>query len=214
MCITFLSILLVQQYGEKSSVFGVFPSTVNHGLYTSRHTFNQLVNAPLTDITPFFLQCSSSRFDGWTSQLLTARSRASHACSIGLQSGGNAGHGNWSICCCRRKSCTTRARCGGALSCWSRTFLLKRCLAYGISSVCNSCRYLSPLTEFCSTTKSVFPPWWIPPQTWTEPPPAMTVPTTVLPEPFTLLSPHTDSFVRAMKQKPGFIGIDYMTPMS
>jgi hypothetical protein len=33
------------------------------------------------------------------------------------------------------------------------------------------------LTEFCSTTKSVFPPWLIPPQTWTEPPPAMTVPT-------------------------------------
>jgi hypothetical protein len=35
-----LAILLVQQYGEKSSVFGVSPSTVNHGLYTSRHTFN------------------------------------------------------------------------------------------------------------------------------------------------------------------------------
>jgi hypothetical protein len=34
------------------------------------------------------------------------------------------------------------------------------------------------LTEFCSTTKSVFPPWWIPPQVWTEPPSAMTVPTT------------------------------------
>jgi hypothetical protein len=55
---------------------------------------------------------------------------------------------------------------------------LKHCLAYGISSVWNSCRYLSPLTEFCSTTKSVFLPWWILPQTWTEPPPAMTVPTT------------------------------------
>ena len=121
---------------------------------------------------------STSRFDGWTSWLLTARSRASHACSIGLQSGEYAGHGNWSICCCWRKSYTTRARCGGALSCLSRTFLLMRCLAYGISSVCNSCRYLSPLTEFCIVTKSVFPPWWIPPQTWTEPPPAMTVPTT------------------------------------
>ena len=102
---------------------------------------------------------SLSRFDGWTSRLLTARSRASHPCSIGLQSGEYAGHGNWSIYCCWRKSCTTRARCGGALSCWNRKFLLKRCLAYGISSVCNSCRYLSPLTEFCSTTKSVFPPW-------------------------------------------------------
>jgi hypothetical protein len=34
------------------------------------------------------------------------------------------------------------------------------------------------LTEFCSTTLSVFPSWWIPPQTWTETPPAMTVPTT------------------------------------
>ena len=85
---------------------------------------------------------SSSRFDVWTSRLLTARSRASHACSIGLQSGEYAGHGNWSICCCCRKYCTTRARCGGALSCWSRTFLLKRCLAYGISSVCNGCRYI------------------------------------------------------------------------
>ena len=121
---------------------------------------------------------SSSRFDGWTSRLLTARSRASHACSIGLQLGEYAGHGNWSICCSWRKSCTTCARCGGALSYWSRTFLLKRCLACRISSVCNSCRYLSPLTEFCSTTLSVFPSWWIPPQTWTETPPAMTVPTT------------------------------------
>ena len=63
---------------------------------------------------------SSSRFDGWTSRLLTARSRASHACSIWLQSVEYAGHGNWSICCCWRKSCTTRARWGGALSCWSR----------------------------------------------------------------------------------------------
>ena len=116
---------------------------------------------------------SSSRFDGWTSRLLTARSRASHACSIWLQSVEYAGHGNWSICCCWRKFYTTRARCGGALS-----FLLNHCLAYGISSVCNSCRYLSSLTAFCSTTKSVFPPWWIPPQTWTELPPAMTVPTT------------------------------------
>jgi hypothetical protein len=34
------------------------------------------------------------------------------------------------------------------------------------------------LTEFCSTTKSVFPPWWIRLQTWTEPPSFMTVPTT------------------------------------
>jgi hypothetical protein len=37
---------------------------------------------------------------------------------------------------------------------------------------------------------------------------------TVLSEPFTLLSPHTDSSVRAMKQKPGLIGVDYMAPMS
>ena len=58
---------------------------------------------------------NSSRFDGWTSRFLTARSRASHACSIGFQSGEYAGHGNWSICCCWRKSCTTRARCGGAI---------------------------------------------------------------------------------------------------
>ena len=100
---------------------------------------------------------SLSRFDGWTSRLLTARSRASHACSIGLQSGGNAGHGNWSICCCRRKSCTTRTRCGGALSCWSRTFLLKHCPAYGISSVCNSCRYICrPWQNFVAQPSQFF----------------------------------------------------------
>ena len=99
---------------------------------------------------------SSSRFDGWTSRLLTAQSRASHASSIGLQSGDYVGHGNWSISCCWRKPCTTRARCGGALSCLSRPFRLKRCLAYGIRSVCNSWWYLSPLTDFVAQPSQFF----------------------------------------------------------
>jgi hypothetical protein len=76
-------------------------------------------------------------------------------------------------------------------------------------------RYLSPLTEFCSTTKSVF-------SAMMNSAPNMnrtstchdSANNTVLPEPFTLLSPHTDSSVRAMKQKPGLIGVDYMAPMS
>ena len=64
---------------------------------------------------------SSANVTGWFGNWRRRRSISSYACSIGDKSGDTAGHGNTLTFCWVRKSVTTRATCGLALSCCSVT---------------------------------------------------------------------------------------------
>ena len=92
----------------------------------------------------------------------------SQTCSIGDRSGDIAGHGSTLTLFWIKKSVTTRATCGRALSCWSVALC---CCTNGTWGRMISSRYLMPVSVPSITTRAVLPRDEIPPYTMTLPPP-------------------------------------------
>ena len=103
---------------------------------------------------------------GTLTRFLTLLSNASQRCSIGFKSGLYGGQSSIWTLFWLRKSRQTLATCGLALSCWNvRLWALSSGRTWGISTWSRQC---TAVRLPWITTRGVFTPWEIPPQTITD----------------------------------------------
>ena len=92
---------------------------VHTGLTTTSHWWHQMVQKPLWDVVPDLNKVTTQLVQGhgWFGRRRRRLSISSYWCSVGDRSGKTAGQGSVLTFCCPRKSVTTRATWGRALSC-------------------------------------------------------------------------------------------------
>ena len=151
------------------SISGVPPSCCRCCPNSPLDRVNQSIDSSHRDVIPFIDQRSCARVAGGFRRFLTLLSSSSHMCSIGVKSGLYSSHASGALLLFARKSWTTRATCGRALSCCR---IRLRCCTSGTATGRKiSSLYLTAVILPATIINCDFIPWAMPCQAITEPPP-------------------------------------------